>query len=135
MIILFLILGNRGRDFMFPLIGLVIGILLGTFIPYNIPAAYFDYVAVGILAALDSVFGGITATLQKKFDFKVFITGFFGNALLAAVLAYMGDRLGIQLHLAAMFAFGNRLFLNFAIIRRILLTTSTTSRKESMTNM
>lgn len=115
---------------MFPIIGLVIGIILGSFIPYNIPAAYSDYVAVAILAALDSVFGGITATLQKKFDFKVFITGFFGNALLAAGLAYMGDRLGIQLHLAAVFAFGNRLFLNFAIIRRILLTTS--SKKEGV---
>jgi small basic protein len=65
--------------------------------------------------------------MQKKFDFKVFITGFFGNALLAAGLAYMGDRLGIQLYLAAVFAFGNRLFLNFAIIRRVLLTNSTKS--------
>ncbi len=45
---------------------------------------------------------------------KIFLSGFFGNALLAAGLAYMGDKLGIQLYLAAVFAFGNRLFLNFA---------------------
>lgn len=106
---------------MIPLLGLIVGILIGIFIPYNIPYQYSNYVAVAILAALDSVFGGIAATLQGKFDMKVFLSGFFGNALLAAGLAYIGDQLGIQIHLAAIFAFGNRLFLNFAIIRRFLL--------------
>jgi small basic protein len=110
----------RGH-FMIPLIGLVIGIIIGIFIPYNIPYQYSNYVAVAILAAMDSVFGAIVATVQNKFDLKIFLTGFFGNALLAAVLAYIGDQLGIQIYLAAIFAFGNRLFLNFAIIRRYLL--------------
>jgi small basic protein len=104
-----------------PILGLILGILIGVYMPYTIPPQYSNYVAVAILAALDSVFGGIAATLQKKFDMKIFLSGFFGNALLAAVLAYIGDKLGIQIHLAAIFAFGNRLFLNFAIIRRILL--------------
>ena len=106
---------------MIPILGLIVGILIGVFIPYNIPSQYSTYVAVAILAALDSVFGGIAATLQKKFEMKVFLSGFFGNALLAAGLAYIGDQLGIQIYLAAIFAFGNRLFLNFAIIRRFLL--------------
>ncbi|MCX7746969.1 MAG: small basic family protein [Clostridia bacterium] len=108
---------------MIPILGLIVGILIGVFIPnnYMIPMQYSNYVAVAILAALDSVFGGIAASLQGKFDMKVFLSGFFGNALLAAGLAYIGDQLGIQIYLAAIFAFGNRLFLNFAIIRRILL--------------
>ncbi len=106
---------------MIPVVGLILGILLGIFLPYNIPYQYSNYVAVAILAALDSVFGGVAATMQGKFDLKVFVTGFFGNALLAAALAYIGDQLGIQLYLAALFAFGNRLFLNFGIIRRLLL--------------
>lgn len=107
---------------MIPIIGLVVGIIVGAlFIPYNISYQYSTYVAVAILAALDSVFGGIVATLQGKFNMKIFISGFFGNALLAAGLAYLGDQLGIQIYLAAIFAFGNRLFLNFAIIRRYLL--------------
>lgn len=106
---------------MIPLLGLIIGISIGIFIPYNIPIQYSTYVAVGILAALDTVFGGVVASLEKKFDMTVFLSGFFGNALLAAGLAYIGDRLGIQIYLAAIFAFGNRLFLNFAIIRRLLL--------------
>lgn len=106
---------------MIPILGLVIGILLGIFIPINISQQYSNYVAVAILAALDSVFGGITATLQGTFSMKVFLSGFFGNALLAAGLAYIGDQLGIEIYLAAIFAFGNRLFLNFAIIRRHIL--------------
>ena len=111
---------------MVPLLGLIIGILIGVFfIPVNIPQQYSNYVAVAILAALDSVFGGIAANLQGKFDLKIFLSGFFGNALLAAALAYIGDQLGIQIYLAAIFAFGNRLFLNFAIIRRYILNKST----------
>lgn len=107
---------------MVPLLGLIIGIVLGIFIPFDIPNQYSNYVAVAILAALDSVFGGVVSTLQKRFDMKIFLSGFFGNALLAAGLAYIGDKLGIPIYLAAVFAFGNRLFLNFAIIRRSLLT-------------
>lgn len=106
---------------MFPILGLVIGVIIGIFIPYNIPNQYSNYVAIAILAALDSVFGGVAATIQGKFDMKVFLSGFFGNALLAAGLSYIGDKLNIQIYLAAVFAFGNRLFLNFAIIRRFLL--------------
>ncbi|MFA6308258.1 MAG: small basic family protein [Clostridia bacterium] len=116
---------------MIPIIGLVVGIIVGAlFIPYNISYQYSTYVAVAILAALDSVFGGIVARLQGKFNMKIFISGFFGNALLAAGLAYLGDQLGIQIYLAAIFAFGNRLFLNFAIIRRYLLNKN--SKKDSI---
>ena len=116
---------------MVPLLGLIIGILIGVlFIPINIPQQYSNYVAVAILAALDSVFGGIAANVQGKFDLKVFLSGFFGNALLAAALAYIGDQLGIQIYLAAIFAFGNRLFLNFAIIRRYILNKS--SKKDNI---
>ena len=116
---------------MIPLLGLIIGILIGVFfIPVNIPQQYSNYVAVAILAALDSVFGGIAANVQGKFDLKIFLSGFFGNALLAAALAYIGDQLGIQIYLAAIFAFGNRLFLNFAIIRRYILNKS--SKKDNI---
>lgn len=107
---------------MMPILGLIIGILIGTiFIPINIPQQYSNYVAVAILASLDSVFGGIAASCHGKFSLKTFITGFFSNALLAAALAYIGDQLGIDISLAAIFAFGNRIFLNFADIRRYIL--------------
>ena len=106
---------------MLPLLGFLIGIILGLIIPYNIPPVYSPYMSVAILAALDSVFGGIRSTMEHKFDTMIFITGFFGNALLAAGLAYIGDRLGVPIYLAAIFTFGSRLFQNFAYIRRYAL--------------
>jgi len=106
---------------MIPLLGLIVGLIIGIFIPYNIPPEYSNYAAVAILAALDSVLGGLSASLEGKFDIKIFITGFFGNSLLAALLAYIGDKLGIQIHLAAIFAFGNRIFINFGNIRRKII--------------
>ena len=121
---------------MLPVLGLIVGILAGIFIPFNISQQYSTYVAVAILAALDSVFGGAAATLQGKFDIKVFVSGFFGNALLAAGLAYIGDQLGIPIYMAAIFAFGNRLFLNFAVIRRrIMKRGGFKSNKEDRNNI
>jgi len=104
-----------------PLLGLVIGILVGLLIPVKIPVAYAKYMSVAVLAALDSVFGGLRATLENSFDHSIFLSGFFANTLLAAFLAYIGDQLGVELYLAAVFVFGARLFQNLAIIRRHLL--------------
>ncbi|KPU28316.1 small basic protein [Caloranaerobacter sp. TR13] len=103
------------------LLGILIGVLIGFYIPVTYSTSYSLYISVAILACLDSVFGGIRANLEQKFDTRIFVTGFFGNAILAAFLAYIGDRLGVPLYYAAIFAFGSRLFQNFAIIRRILI--------------
>lgn len=101
-----------------PVIGLLIGVLLGLFLPWSIPVQYSTYMSVAILAALDSVFGGIRSSIEKNFNIEIFISGFFGNAILAAILTYIGDQLGVPIYYAAIFAFGVRLFQNFAIIRR-----------------
>jgi small basic protein len=106
---------------MIPIIGLIVGILLGIFLPIDIPQEYSIYLSVAILACLDSVFGGIRSSLEGKFDTDIFISGFFGNAILAAGLAYLGDRLGAPIYLAAVIAFGGRLFQNFAIMRRKII--------------
>ena len=102
-------------------IGVILGIVLGLFMPITIPAKYSIYVAVAILASLDTVCGGFVASLKKKFDLSIFLSGFFLNAILAAILTYIGEKIGIQLYFAAIVAFGNRLFFNFGVIRRILI--------------
>ncbi len=105
----------------FALIGILIGAVIGFLLPYTYNTAYSLYISVAILACLDSVFGGIRANLQNQFSVKMFVSGFFGNALLAAFLAYIGDRLGVPLYYAAIFTFGGRLFDNLGAIRRIWL--------------
>ncbi|MFU0799211.1 MAG: small basic family protein [Xylanivirga thermophila] len=104
------------------IIGIVIGIVLGMVLPISVPIAYSSYMSIAVLAALDSVFGGIRASLEGNFETDVFISGFFGNAFLAAGLAYLGDRLDVPIYLAAIFAFGTRLFNNFAVLRRHFLS-------------
>ncbi|HEX3015492.1 MAG TPA: small basic family protein [Desulfobacteria bacterium] len=104
-----------------PVLGLLIGLMIGFYAPVQVPVEYTKYLSVALLAALDSVFGGIRAGMEDHFDSGVFISGFFCNTLLAAILAYIGDRLGVDLYYAAIFAFGVRLFQNLAIIRRHLL--------------
>lgn len=100
---------------------LLIGLILGFQMPVLIPAVMAKYMSIAVLAALDSVFGGIRAYMEDAFDNTIFISGFIVNTLLAAGLAYLGDRLGVELYLAAVFVFGVRLFQNLGIIRRYLL--------------
>lgn len=104
-----------------PLAGLLLGLFIGSFFPLNIPAEYAKFMSIALLASLDSVFGGLRAVMSEQFDNTVFISGFFTNALLAAGLVYIGDRLGIDLYYVALLAFGLRVFQNLAIIRRFLL--------------
>ncbi|MDU2066619.1 MAG: small basic family protein [Sporomusaceae bacterium] len=106
---------------MLPIGGLILGIILGSLIPFSLPAEYAKFMSVALLASLDSVFGGLRSALEEKFDNTVFITGFFTNALLAAGLVFIGERLGIDLYYVASLAFGLRVFQNLAIIRRYFL--------------
>ncbi|MDR1701600.1 MAG: small basic family protein [Sporomusaceae bacterium] len=104
-----------------PVIGLIIGLLIGSFFPLTIPVEYASFLSVALMAALDTVFGGMRSALEQRFDNTVFITGFFTNAFLAAGLVYVGGRLGIDLYLVSILVFGLRIFQNLAIIRRYLL--------------
>ena len=67
---------------------------------------------------MDSVFGGITSVINKNFNLKIFVTGFFGNAILAILLTILGQKLNIDIYLAAIVVFVGRMFVNLAIIRR-----------------
>lgn len=100
---------------------LLIGLIIGFQMPILLPAMMAKYMSIAVLAALDSVFGGIRAYMEDGFDNTIFISGFIVNTLLAAGLAYLGDKLGVELYLAAVVVFGARLFQNLGIIRRYLL--------------
>lgn len=104
-----------------PLVGLAFGIVLGLVLNVNVSPDLARYSAVAILAGLDSVLGAIRAELDAHYDNRIFISGFVTNALVAVALTFVGDRLGIDLYLVALFAFGLRIFQNVALIRRHFL--------------
>lgn len=95
----------------------VLGIILGMNLP-TISYSYSGYLAIAIVAALDSVFGGINSLLNKKFDIRIFVSGFFCNAILAMLLTYLGEKLNVDIYLAAVIVFVGRIFTNMSIIRR-----------------
>ena len=99
------------------LIGCIAGVLIGMNAPI-ISYTYSSYLAIAIIAALDSVFGGITSVINKNFNLKIFVTGFFGSAILAILLTILGQKLNIDIYLAAIVVFVGRMFVNLAIIRR-----------------
>lgn len=103
------------------ILAIVLGCVLGAIIGINVPMisyTYSSYLAIAVIAALDTVFGGIASVVDKKFDIKIFISGFFGNAILAILLTMLGEKLNVDIYLAAIVVFVWRMFINLAIIRR-----------------
>lgn len=105
-----------------PLAFLMAGLLIGLQLNFTVPQEYASYTAVALLAALDSIFGAIRAELDGTYSNRIFISGLLTNTALAAGLTFLSDRLGgVDLSIAAVVAFGVRLFNNLAVIRRMLL--------------
>jgi small basic protein len=104
-----------------PLLALLLGFVMVYVLKVSVPIAYSDYVAVAILAGLDSVVGGVRGVLDHRFEPVVFVTGFFMNAAVAALLVFAGDRLGVNMYLPAVVALGVRIFYNLGHIRHQLL--------------
>ena len=101
-------------------IAILIGCILGAILGLNAPIisyTYSSYLAIAIIAALDSVFGGISSVIKKNFDLKIFISGFFGNAILAILLTILGQKLNVDIYLAAIVVFVWRMFMNLGTIR------------------
>lgn len=105
-----------------PFLGLLLGGAVGYLLNIEIPVHLVKYFSVGFLAALDTIFGGIKTIQKGSFESILLITGFFTNIMVAVFFAYLGDSIGVDLYLAAVFAFGVRIFSNISEIRRHIIT-------------
>lgn len=103
------------------IISLITGTLLGSILTISVPIVYAKYLSVAVLAALDSLLGGVRAILEDDFDGTIMLSGFIVNALMAAGLAFLGDRIGLDLYLVGVITFGLRIFGNLGYIRRDIL--------------
>jgi small basic protein len=101
-------------------IALVVGIVLGLVLRPTVPTWLEPYLPIAVVAALDAVFGGIRARLDRVFDAKVFVVSFVSNVLVAALIVFLGDKLGVgaELSTAVVVVLGIRIFGNAAAIRR-----------------
>ncbi len=105
---------------MIPALALVAGVVLGLFLDPTVPLWLQPYLPIAVVAALDAVFGGVRAQLDGIFDAKVFVVSFVSNVLVAALVVFVGDKLGVggQLSTAVVVVLGIRIFGNAAAIRR-----------------
>ena len=107
---------------MIAVLALFAGVLLGIVLHPTVPVALQPYLPIAVVAALDAVFGGVRAKLDGIFDDKQFVISFISNVLVAGVIVYLGDQLGVgtQLSTGVVVVLGVRIFGNVAAIRRHL---------------
>lgn len=107
---------------MIPVLALLVGVVLGVVLEPNVPTVLQPYLPIAVVAALDAVFGGIRAKLDRIFDDKQFVVSFISNVVVAGVIVYLGDQLGVggQLSTGVVVVLGVRIFGNVAAIRRHL---------------
>ena len=105
---------------MITVIGLAIGVGLGLALEPTVPVGLQPYLPIAVVAALDAVFGGFRAFLDGRFDDKVFVVSFVSNVLIAGLIVFLGDQLGVgsQLSTGVIVVLGIRIFANVAAIRR-----------------
>lgn len=103
-------------------LALVAGIVAGVVLRPEVPDAFQPYLPIAVVAALDAVFGGLRAYLDGIFDAKVFVVSFAFNVLVATLIVWLGDQLGVgtQLSTAIVVVLGIRIFGNAAALRRRL---------------
>lgn len=106
---------------LYAIIGLIGGILIGIYTPFAIPIYAARYTAIAILGIVDSLLGALRADIQKQYSHTIFISGLFFNLIVAVVITLLGDRLSLDLYLAAVIFFTFRIFRNLATIRYTFL--------------
>nr|WP_277628132.1 small basic family protein [Arsenicicoccus dermatophilus] len=100
----------------------MIGIAVGVFLDPAVPPWLQPYLPIAVIAALDAVFGGVRAVLDGIFNDRVFVISFLSNVVVAALIVFLGDQLGVgaQLSTGVVVVLGVRIFSNVASIRRHL---------------
>jgi small basic protein len=104
-----------------PIAALIVGAIIAMLLQVRAPGALGQYIAVASLAGLDTVLGGIRSAYENNFQDDVFLTGFVANTLIALLIAWLGDWIGLNLYLVATLVLGMRIFNNLSLIRRFLL--------------
>ncbi|WGW13277.1 small basic family protein [Saxibacter everestensis] len=107
---------------MIAILGLVVGVVLGLWLDPAVPAIIQPYLPIAVVAALDALAGALRAVLAGTFNDRVFTVSFLSNVVVAALIVFLGDQLGVgsQLSTGVVVVLGIRIFTNAAAIRRQL---------------
>lgn len=103
-------------------LGLLVGVIAGLILDPTVPDWLQPYLPIAVIAALDALFGGVRALLEGIFDDRTFVISFVSNVLVAGLIVFLGDKLGVgaQLSTGVVVVLTIRIFANAAAIRRHL---------------
>jgi len=104
------------------IVALALGLIIGTFLQFNIPPEYTRYTAVAIIGVMDSIFGAVRASVEGKYNTTTFLTGLFFNMIFAVIITFFGDKLNLDLYLAVSIAFMIRILANIGSIKSATVT-------------
>lgn len=104
------------------ILGLSLGLVIGAFLQIDIPPEFARYTAVAIVGILDSLFGAIRASIEKKYSTTTFLSGLAFNMVIAVLITFIGDKLNLDLYLAILIAFMIRILANIGIIKTTALS-------------
>ncbi len=107
---------------MLAVLGLIVGIVVGLLIEPSLPTVLQPYLPIAIVAAMDAILGATRAYLEGVFSDRVFAVSFLSNVLIAGLIVFVGDQIGVgsQLSTGVVVVLGIRIFTNAAAIRRAL---------------
>lgn len=105
---------------MIAVVGLIVGIVLGLVFAPDVPVWMDAFLPVAVIAGLDAVSGAVRSMIEGNFSDKVFVVSFLGNVLVASLLVWLGDQLGVgaQMTTGVVVVLAMRIFANAAAIRR-----------------
>lgn len=107
---------------MFAILGLVAGVIVGLVLQPTLPAVLVPYFPIAIVAAIDAILGATRAYLEGNFSDRVFAVSFLSNVLIAGLIVFVGDLIGVgsQLSTGVVVVLGIRIFTNAAAVRRAI---------------
>lgn len=105
---------------MLAVIGIIVGVAVGLLLEPTLPAFLQPYLPIAIVAAIDAILGAARAHLEGVFSDKVFAVSFISNVVIAGLIVFVGDQIGVgaQLSTGVVVVLGIRIFNNAAAIRR-----------------
>lgn len=103
-------------------IGLICGVVIGLFVHPSIPVVLQPYLPIMVVAAIDALISAARSYFERTYSNRAFIFAFLSNVIIAALLVFLGNELGVgtQLSTAVIVVFGIRIFSNATAIRRFL---------------
>jgi len=108
---------------MLALLGLAAGIIIGLLVEPVLPVFLQPYLPIAIVAGLGALPRGNRTRVGGNFSDRVFAVSFLSNVLIAGLIVFVGDQIGVgsQLSTGVVVVLGIRIFNNAAAIRRAVL--------------